>query len=99
METFDKNPKKYQLQELDGKAVIKGGKELKFSARNVNINKLLKPLRFSAAPPCAQPEEIKELLANVIDTKLLDAVQTYPQYGVGYSEDGEAKSRFSPHGS
>ena len=78
MDKFEKQPKKYQLQELEGKAVVKGGREVKFSSRNVDVKKLLKPLRVQMAPSCAQPEEIKELLAEVIDTKLLDAVLVSP---------------------
>ncbi len=71
---FEKKPKKYQIKELEGKAVITTANQLKFSCRNGSDKKMLRPLRFDRAPKTKLPSGLQELLSDAIDTKILDAV-------------------------
>ena len=71
---FERVPKKYQLKELEGKAVLKDAHELKFSCRNLSTKKLLRPINIGKAPKSKLPKELQELLTKVVDTKVLDAV-------------------------
>ena len=74
VENFSAKNRKYELKELDGKAIIAEtiGNKIKFSNRNINMKKLMKGINFSKAPKSNLPIQIQDLFTQVIDTKLLD---------------------------
>ena len=74
VENFTAKYKKYDLKELNGKAIFAEiiGKKTKFSHKNINMKKLMRGINFSKAPKSNLPTQLQELFIKAIDTKLLN---------------------------
>ena len=73
VENFTAKNKKYELKELNGKAIFAEtiGNKIKYTDKNINMKKLMKGINFSKAPKSNLPVQVQNLFTQAIDTKWL----------------------------
>jgi predicted DNA-binding WGR domain protein len=73
VKSFEENPKKYKLKELDGKAITKLNDKVEFSANNTDINILLKPFKLKDNIKSTLSQELNDLFELVANQKIAQA--------------------------